>query len=259
MRFASLGSGSEGNALLIECGPADAPLRLLIDCGFGVREATRRLERLGVAPGQIDAIFVTHEHGDHIGGAARLAVAAGATLYMTAGTAVAGLGQRPPGLRLEMLDAHRPLELRAARIEPVAVPHDAREPVQFVIDDGQTRLGVLTDLGHGTAHVVRAMCRLDAMVLECNHDAGMLEASDYPRMLKRRIAGPYGHLENTAAADLLAAIDQSRLRTVVAAHLSRSNNHPDLARAALAPAWAGASERDIRVADQDEGIAWTTA
>ena len=88
MRFASLGSGSEGNALLIECGPAHALRRILIDCGFGLREATRRLERLGVTPVQIDAIFVTHEHGDHIGGAARLAVAAGATLYMTAGTAV---------------------------------------------------------------------------------------------------------------------------------------------------------------------------
>ena len=105
MRFASLGSGSECNALLIECGPAHALRRILIDCGFGLREATRRLERLGVAPAQIDAIFVTHEHGDHIGGAARLAVAAGATLYMTAGTAVAGLGQRAPSLSLELLDA----------------------------------------------------------------------------------------------------------------------------------------------------------
>jgi phosphoribosyl 1,2-cyclic phosphodiesterase len=232
---------------------------VVIDCGFSLREFETRLARAGLSCDELDAIFVTHEHGDHIGGAARLAVAAGAPLYMTAGTAVAGLGLRPPALRLEMLDAHRPLEFDGVRIEPVAVPHDAREPVQFVIDDGQTRLGVLTDLGHGTAHVVRAMCRLDAMVLECNHDAGLLEASDYPRMLKRRISGPYGHLENAAAASLLAAIDQSRLRTVVAAHLSRSNNHPDLARSALAQAWAGAAESDIRIADQDEGIAWMTA
>jgi len=259
MRFASLGSGSEGNALLIECGPSDQPIRLLIDCGFGLREATRRLERLGVAVPQIDAIFVTHEHGDHIGGAARLAVAADATLYMTAGTAVAGLRQRPAALKLSLLDAHRPLELGAVLVEPVAVPHDAREPVQFVIEDATTRLGVLTDLGHGTPHVVRAMSRLDAIVLECNHDAAMLEASDYPRMLKRRIAGPYGHLENTASAQLLAAFDQSRLRTVVAAHLSRSNNHADRVRQVLAPAWAGASESDIRIADQEEGFAWVTA
>lgn len=259
MRFASLGSGSEGNALLVECGAPDAPSRILIDCGFGLREAVRRLERLGVEVEQIDAIFVTHEHGDHIGGAVKLAIAADATLYMTAGTAVAGLRQRPVGVRLDILDAHRPLELEQVRIEPVAVPHDAREPVQFVIDDGHTRLGVLTDLGHGTAHVVRAMCRLDAMVLECNHDAALLEASDYPRGLKRRISGPYGHLENAASASLLAALDQSRLRTVVAAHLSRSNNHADLVRRALASAWAGAAESDIHVADQDEGIAWMSA
>ena len=256
MRFASLGSGSEGNALLIESGDAVSPTRILIDCGFGLREATRRFERLGVSVDQIDAIFVTHEHGDHIGGAARLAIAAGATLHMTAGTAAVGLVQRPAALRLMLLDAHQPLEVAGLRIEPVAVPHDAREPVQFVIDDGQTRLGVLTDLGHGTPHVVRAMSRLDAMVLECNHDAAMLEASDYPRMLKRRISGPYGHLENSAAAAILGAIDQTRLRTVVAAHLSRSNNRADLARRALAEAWSGASEDDVRVADQDEGIAW---
>ena len=131
------------------------------------------------------------------------------------------------------------------------------EPVQFVIDDGQARLGVLTDLGCVTAHVVRAMSRLDALVLECNHDAGLLAASDYPWSLKRRIAGPYGHLENGAAAQLLGALDQSRLRTVVAAHLSRSNNRPELARSALAPAWAGARPEDIRVADQDSGIDWT--
>lgn len=259
MRFASLGSGSEGNALLVECGATQAPTRLLIDCGFGVREATRRLARLGLEPRQIDAILVTHEHGDHIGGAARLAIAAQATLYMTTGTAVAGLSTRPAGLQLSLLDAHRPLELPQVRIEPVPVPHDAREPVQFVIDDGGARLGVLTDIGHGTPHVTRAMSRLDALVLECNHDARLLADSDYPWALKRRIAGPYGHLENGASAQLLAALDQSRLRTVVAAHLSRSNNRPELARLALAAAWGGASVDDIQVADQDVGIAWTLA
>jgi phosphoribosyl 1,2-cyclic phosphodiesterase len=256
VRFASLGSGSEGNALLVEAGGA-SPARILIDCGFGVREARRRLAGLGLALEQIDAVFVTHEHSDHIGGAARVAVAAGAPLHMTTGTALAGLPQPPAGLRLQCLDAHRLLEVAGLRIEPVPVPHDAREPVQFVIDDGQARLGVLTDLGCVTAHVVRAMSRLDALVLECNHDAELLAASDYPWSLKRRIAGPYGHLENGAAAELLGALDQSRLRTVVAAHLSRSNNRPELARKALAAAWAGAQPDDIRVADQDTGIGWT--
>jgi phosphoribosyl 1,2-cyclic phosphodiesterase len=137
----------------------------------------------------------------------------------------------------------------------VPVPHDAREPVQFVIDDGRHRLGILTDLGRPTPHVVRAMSRLDAIMLECNHDAGMLENSSYPASLKRRIGGDYGHLANHVSAQLLAAIDHDRLRTVVAAHLSRSNNLPELAREALAGAW-GQDPEQILVADQDDGIQW---
>lgn len=255
MRFNSLGSGSEGNALLVECGSGTAPVRLLIDCGFGVREATRRLALLGLAPGDLHAVLVTHEHGDHIGGAARLAVAAGAPLYLTHGTAQAGRAALRPAAQLRMIDPHRPFEIGGVIVEPVAVPHDAREPVQFVIDDGSARLGVLTDLGHSTAHVIRAMSRLDAIVLECNHDEAMLQASDYPMALKRRIAGDYGHLANSASAGLLAAIDHSRLHTVVAAHLSRSNNRPELAREAVARAW-GQPPEAVLVADQDDGVDW---
>ena len=130
-----------------------------------------------------------------------------------------------------------------------------REPVQFVIDAGGRRLGVLTDLGRSTPHVLRAMSRLDALVLECNHDEALLRDGNYPAMLKRRIAGDYGHLANAAAAHILGAIDQDRLRTVVAAHLSRSNNSPELARAALSAAW-GCAPEDIVVADQDDGFGW---
>ena len=255
MRFRSLGSGSEGNALLVECGDPDAPIRLLIDCGFGVREARRRLDLLGLGQGDLHAVLVTHEHGDHIGGAPRLAVALGVPLYLTHGTARGGRSAMRPEADVRFIDPYRPFEIAGIIVEPVAVPHDAREPVQFVIDDGSSRLGVLTDLGHPTPHAVRSMSRLDGIVLECNHDPELLANSDYPAALKRRIAGDYGHLANEAAGRLLAAIDHGRLRTVVAAHLSRSNNRPELARAALADAWGQAPER-ILVADQDEGIDW---
>ena len=258
MLFASLGSGSEGNALLVEGG--DGAGCVLVDCGFGVREVERRLRALGREPSAIDAILVTHEHGDHIGGVFRLAQRHRIPVYLTHGTLRAVAALVPATFdRLALLrafDSYADLECAGLRIEPVPVPHDAREPVQYVVDDGRDRLGVLTDLGHGSPHVVRALCRLDALVLECNHDLDLLAANRrYTASLKRRIAGPWGHLANAEAARILASIDRSRLRTVVAAHLSRHNNRPELARAALEPVFDDDPAR-LHVADQDSGIGW---
>jgi phosphoribosyl 1,2-cyclic phosphodiesterase len=263
VRFSSLGSGSEGNGLLIEAVDGSRTARLLIDCGFGRREAERRLQAAGCAPGALDAILVTHEHADHIGGVFRFARAHGVAVHLTHGTlrAAASMLSEMPEVEplLRVFDSHQPFECAGLRIEPVAVPHDAREPVQFVVDDGRRRLGVLTDLGHGTPHVVRALSRLDALVLECNHDAQMLAVNPrYPAALKRRIAGPWGHLDNGEAARILAAIDRDRLHTVVAAHLSRHNNRPELAHRALATVLASQADEIIRIADQDCGLDWVT-
>lgn len=262
MRFCSLGSGSEGNALLVECIDGHRRVRLLIDCGFGLREAQRRLGALGIAPESLDAILVTHEHGDHVGGAYKLGLAHEIPVVLTRGTLRASgpLAQRAidsPGA-LRLIDPDQAFEVAGVHVMPVRVPHDAAEAVQYVIDSGGLRLGVLTDLGHASAHVVRSYCRLDALVLEANHDENMLRASDYPQVLKRRIAGPYGHLSNEAAAALLGALDQSRLHTICAAHLSQQNNRVELATSSLARA-CGRNAESIQVADQHDGLDWISA
>lgn len=249
MRFASLGSGSRGNALIAEAGGT----RVLVDCGFGLREAVARLARLGVAPETLDGILVTHEHDDHVGGVARLAARYRIPVYLTHGTlqAVGDLGEA----EVTVIDPHRRIAVNDLEVEPFPVPHDAREPVQYVLGDGAKRLGVLTDIGEPTAHVVQVLKECDALVLECNHDPDLLEGGPYPPSLKRRIAGRFGHLDNPASARLLSQLDGRRLRHVVAAHLSETNNRPDLARAALAGV-LGCAPEWIGVATQEDGFAW---
>lgn len=249
IRFASLGSGSKGNALLVESGRT----RVLVDCGFGPRETAARLERLGVAPDSVTAVLVTHEHADHVGGAAACAARYGWTLHASHGTA--GAARQLADMVVRRFDSHTAFAIGDLEIHPFPVPHDAREPTQFVFSDGAARLGVLTDAGAVTPHIVAMLAGCAALVIECNHDAGMLARGRYPPQLKRRIAGGFGHLENGAAADLLRAIDAEGLRHVVAAHLSEENNTPELARAALAEA-LGCTADWIGVATQTEGFTW---
>jgi phosphoribosyl 1,2-cyclic phosphodiesterase len=263
MRFASLGSGSEGNALIVESSDGVQVTRVLIDCGFSLREARRRLQSAGIEPGEIHGILVTHEHGDHVGGVFRLSAAHGIPVFLTHGTLAASLDGADQALEPEAAGLIRRImpdqafEVGGLQILPVAVPHDAKEPVQYVMDDGRHKLGVLTDLGHGSTHVRRSYGGLDALVLECNHDTDMLAANTrYPEVLKRRISGPWGHLANHVAGELLASLDTRRLRVLVAAHLSRQNNSPELARQALADA-LDSELQAVGVADQDAGFAWT--
>jgi phosphoribosyl 1,2-cyclic phosphodiesterase len=258
VRFASLGSGSEGNGLVVEvsgAGQRERPFRVLVDCGFGVRDAEVRLQRLGLAPAELDAILVTHEHGDHLGGVFALARRHGVAVWATHGTLQSVMRERYAEVTVHVCASDAPFRIGTLEILPYAVPHDAREPTQFVFDDGHHRFGMLTDAGRSTPHIVACLSGLDALVMECNHDPAMLEVSAYPWPLKQRIKGEYGHLANDVAAEIVCRIDRSRLRHIVAAHLSQSNNTPALAQAALAAATGWSVER-IAVADQANGIAW---
>lgn len=249
MHFASLGSGSKGNATLVRKNAT----RLLVDNGFSVKETELRLARLGLEAGQLTAILVTHEHGDHIRGVGPLARKYGIPVWTTRGTAShVGLGELPV---LHYIDVHQPLELGDIEVQPFPVPHDAREPCQFAFEDGAKRLGVLTDAGSTTAHIVKQLSGCDALVLECNHDTAMLMNGPYPESLKARVGGRFGHLSNEQAAEFLAQLDTQRLQHLVAAHLSEQNNTSDLACYALSevlncePDW-------ITVAQQDSGLGW---
>ena len=256
LRFASLASGSGGNALVVE---ADGHC-LLVDCGLNLRDTERRLARLGLEPAAIRGILVTHEHGDHAGRVFDFAAAHNVTVYLTYGSLIAleAEGKVIEGVRLSILTSREPLAVAGIEVQPFTVPHDAREPVQFVLSDGAARLGVLTDIGIGTAHVAEILSGLDALVLECIYDRDMLWNGAYPRWLKERIAGPFGHLDNEDSARLLAQLDRSRLKHIIGAHLSQQNNKPELARRALAGA-LGCEESWISLATQDEGFDWREA
>jgi phosphoribosyl 1,2-cyclic phosphodiesterase len=250
VRFCSLGSGSTGNAWLVESGAT----RVLIDCGIGPGRLTRRLLRVGVEPATIDAILITHEHDDHVGGAAAFARRHAIPVHATYGT-VQGSGTALSGIdRLLELEPSGRVAIGDLEVLPVAVPHDAREPVQYVMSDGDVKLGVITDLGSITPHVAASFSGLDALVLEANHDEDMLRDGPYPKFLKERVGGRYGHLSNAVAARLLDAVAGDRLQHVVAAHLSLKNNTALLARSAFA-AVLGCAGEWIAVATED-GLDW---
>ena len=252
MRFASLASGSSGNCLVAEA----AGTVILLDCGLSLTETERRLARLGLAPSQVSGILITHEHSDHAAGTFEFAAAHRVTIYLTHGTlaALKAEGKVLDGVPLCMVNGRQSFFIDGLQLSPFTVPHDAREPVQFVLSDGASRLGVITDVGKPTPHLQQMLSGLDALVLECNYDRDMLWNGPYPGWLKQRIAGPFGHLDNEDSARLLGSLDRSRLKHVIGAHLSKQNNRPELARAALARAM-GCSEEWIGLASPD-GFDW---
>jgi phosphoribosyl 1,2-cyclic phosphodiesterase len=236
------------------------------------RELQNRLRACGCEASDIDLVLLTHEHEDHLGCAISLATKYAIPLGASLGTLQgAGLsaeqlaGAEAKRLHWVRLSSGQRLQTFGLEIEAVAVPHDAREALQFVLHHhdaglpGVTRsLGILTDLGHISGEVLLRYRSLDALVIECNHHLPLLERCSYPASVKRRIAGAWGHLSNAQSAAFLREIDAANLRVLVAAHLSLQNNHPDQVRAALRGAIGAEALERLVIADQKSGFGWQT-
>lgn len=252
MRFASLGSGSKGNATIVQHGNTN----LMIDCGFSVKELQRRLARLDLELGDLSAVLLTHEHSDHVSGIGPLTRKYAVPVYATTGTwhqLDMDPAQKESGHHC--INSHENFAIGDVEVQPYPVPHDAKEPCQFVFNDGAVRLGTLTDTGHITPHINAMLSGCDALLLECNHDSDMLQNSAYPWTLKQRVGGHLGHLSNDQAAQYLENTDCSGFKHFVAAHLSEKNNHPNLVRESMAAA-LGCTGEEIDIIDQESGLDW---
>lgn len=248
IRFSSLGSGSKGNATLVESQNS----LLMIDCGFTIKETCQRLTQLGRSPEDINAILVTHEHGDHIKGVGPFARKFNIPVHMSHGTAQStALGKLP---NLSLINLHRPFRVGDIDIIPVAVPHDAREPCQFIFRQANLSLGLLTDLGGITPHIVESFNQCDGLMLECNHDSHMLATGPYHQSLKLRVGGRWGHLNNAQASDFLARIETKSLQHLVICHISQQNNTEALAKEAVSSEFTHGG--NLVMAKQDQWLDW---
>ncbi len=249
-----MGSGSKGNSLLVSTEDGLTSTTVMMDCGFGIREITRRLKRAGCEPADLSAIVVTHEHSDHAGSALTLAKRYQIPLWMSYGT-FQSLGKDFSGVELNFCRDGDSFSVNDFQINAFTVSHDAREPLQFSICDGHVKFGMLTDTGQVTPHISNALAGCDALMIECNYDEQMLEKSVYPYYLKKRISSIYGHLSNDCAAGFLNEYGSSHLKTIIGAHLSQNNNLPELAKRAI-DAVVGSNAIEVVIATQEEGFGW---
>lgn len=255
MKVAVLGSGSSGNAILVRAGDT----LVLVDAGFSARDLAKRMDSLGVEPDQVQAVVITHDHGDHTRGMGVFARRHGAPLYLTEGTRDACAHLLRGGEEVRLYRPGRPFVVGDVRVEPFITVHDAADPVGVALVDERThlRMGVATDLGRPTAQIRHALSRCDLLVLEANHDEVLLASSAYPWSVKRRIASSHGHLSNHDAARFALEILHPRLAVVVLAHLSDACNRPELALEVVGgelrrAGWKG----HLQAASQHESTGW---
>lgn len=253
MRVTVLGSGSRGNALVVDCGG----VRIGVDAGFGIRTTAKRMRAAGLAPQSVDACVITHEHVDHAQGALAMRDKWRWTLISTAPT-FGAIGAGNATARISAVEYEEPVTIGDARVTLLKVSHDAAAPSAVLIENMVTgaRVGVAQDLGEIPPGLADAFAHLDILVMEANHDVGMLRAGPYPPVVQDRIISAVGHLSNTQSAEFIARVAHRGLRAIVLAHLSEQNNTPDIARAAVAHRLRGTEFRGTLVtARQDSGCA----
>lgn len=225
----------------------------MVDCGFTLKETLKRLERLDVAPQSIDALLVTHEHQDHISGIGPLSRKFGIPVWSTRGSLLSGKGGKLD--QLHIIEGFKRFSIKDLEIVPISVPHDAREPCQFLFKAYQRQFAVLTDLGSYTPEIIDVLQSCDGLLLECNHDEDMLWNGAYPRSLKQRVGGSLGHMSNRQAIDLLKQVMNERLSLLIASHISEQNNCPKLVQQSVAQAIDWPLEK-VKIAEQNSGFDW---
>ena len=250
MKFASLGSGSKGNATIIDAEHGC----LMVDCGFSIKETARRLERVGKSPQDISAILVTHEHSDHWKGVLPFASKFSIDVYATAGCYRAVNVSPTTSKLLKVICSHSGFMINNVHVLPIPVPHDANEPVQYIFSYDQYRLGILTDVGNITPYIIEQYNNCTGLLVEANHDVELLQAGAYPKFLKDRVAGQWGHLNNHQTASLLSAIDQQPIQKLVIGHISESNNNSARVKQAIEDVFPRSEK--IIYANQNEGFDW---
>ena len=249
LKVASLGSGSKGNATLIATDKAT----VMVDCGFTLKETLKRLERLEVSAHDIDAVLVTHEHQDHISGVGPLSRKFNIPVWSTRGSLLSGKCGKLT--QYSIIEGFEAFQIGDLDILPISVPHDAREPCQYLFKASQKRLAILTDLGSYTPEIIDTLKSCHGILLECNHDEEMLWNGPYPYSLKQRVGGPLGHMSNKQAIKLLQSIISDELELLIASHISEQNNCQDLVQKSVAEAISWPQDNVI-IAGQDEGFGW---
>jgi len=224
-RLSVLGSGSSGNAILL----SSPRVNILIDAGFSCAEMVRRLSLFDISADDITALLISHEHQDHIRGAALFSRRYRIPLYLTAGTKDAWGVARARVYGFEIIEAGEDFSIGEINIHPFSLPHDAADPVGFLLSQNGVKVGIALDLGSPSRLVKERLSGADALILEANHDTEMLRQGPYPPSLKQRVASRLGHLSNEELASMLREVATPRLRFLLLAHISKVNNYPELA------------------------------